>query len=51
MVRSGLDDTMREAYQEIKETFNEHNDIVDFRTAALVVAMQKIANTHKRIGL
>lgn len=51
MVRSGLDDTMREAYQEIKETFNEHTDIGDFRTAALVVAMQKIANTHKRIGL
>ncbi|MCA9887667.1 MAG: Glu/Leu/Phe/Val dehydrogenase [Anaerolineae bacterium] len=51
MVRSGLDDTMREAYQEIKQTFHENAGIEDFRTAALVVSMKKIANTHKRIGL
>jgi glutamate dehydrogenase (NAD(P)+) len=51
MVRSGLDDTMRDAYQEIREMYNRYPDIPDYRTAALVVSMQKISTTHLRIGL
>lgn len=51
LVRSGLDDTMRLAYQEIRNVFYERNSVKDFRTAAYVVALQKIARTHMEMGL
>ena len=50
MVRSGLDDTMRDAYNEIKEAKARHK-IEDWRTAALVVSLEKIAYTHTRMGM
>jgi glutamate dehydrogenase (NAD(P)+) len=50
MVRSGLDDTMREAYNEVKDTKIRHK-IEDWRTAALVVSLEKIVNTHNRMGM
>ncbi len=49
-VRSGLDDTMREAYVEISEAVRRYN-VDDFRTAALIVALEKIAGTHQRMGM
>jgi glutamate dehydrogenase (NAD(P)+) len=51
LVRSGLDDTMRLAYQEISDVFHQHKDISDFRTAAFVVALQKIADTYIEFGI
>lgn len=51
LVRSGLDDTMRLAYQEISETFHEYPEVVDYRTAAYVLALKKIATTYDYIGL
>jgi glutamate dehydrogenase (NAD(P)+) len=51
MVRSGLDDTMRGAYQEISEAFHQNPDIEDYRTAAFVVSISKIAQTMKRMGV
>ena len=51
MVRSGLDDTMREAYQEISDVFNMHPEIHDFRTAAYYVSLQKIAQTYLQMGM
>jgi glutamate dehydrogenase (NAD(P)+) len=50
MVRSGLDDTMRLAYQEISEMFHRYPDIQDFRTAALAVSLSKIVDTHLQMG-
>ena len=51
LVRSGLEDTMRLAYQKISNTFREHKDIMDFRTAAFVVAVSEIANTYSKMGV
>lgn len=51
MVRSGLDDTMREAYQEISEVFHRNSDIADFRTAALVCSLLKIVTTYRNMGV
>jgi len=51
LIRSGLDDTMRLAYQEISEIFHQHKDISDFRTAAFVVSLQKIADTYIEFGI
>jgi glutamate dehydrogenase (NAD(P)+) len=48
LVRSGLDDTMRTAYGEIREVFDSRNDVLELRTAAFVVALQKIARYYKQ---
>ena len=50
MVRSGLDDTMRDGYAEIKDAMIRHG-IEEYRTAAFVVSLEKIAYTHKRMGM
>ncbi len=51
LVRSGLDDTMRLAYQEISQLFHENDGVDDFRMAAFVVALRKIARTYVELGV
>ena len=51
LVRSGLDDTMRLAYQELRNTFYTNEKIKDFRTAAYVVAINKISRSYFDIGV
>jgi len=50
LVRSGLDDTMRLAYQQISEAKASNKNILDFRTAAYVVAVSKISRSYLDIG-
>ena len=51
LVRSGLDDTMRLAYQQISEEFHSNEAIDDFRTAAFAVAIKKISRSYLDIGV
>jgi glutamate dehydrogenase (NAD(P)+) len=51
LVRSGLDDTMRNAYQEIRHVLRTHRRIRDYRTAAYYVAVRKIAHSKMEMGL
>ncbi|MGH9350301.1 MAG: Glu/Leu/Phe/Val family dehydrogenase [Vicinamibacterales bacterium] len=51
LVRSGLDDTMRNAYQEIRDVLHTHRKIRDYRTAAYYVAVRKIAHSKMEMGL
>ncbi len=51
LVRSGLDDTMRKAYREIREVWHTRDSVPDLRTAAFVVAIQKIAKAYMEMGL
>ena len=51
LVNSGLDDTMRLAWGEIREQFYGREDVPDFRTAAFLVALKKIARTYVEMGL
>jgi glutamate dehydrogenase (NAD(P)+) len=51
LVRSGLDDTMCNAYQELRETLNSNKKVEDFRTAAYVVAIGKISRSYYDIGV
>ena len=51
LVRSGLDDTMRLAYQEMRETLLSNKKIHDLRTASFVIAIQKIARSYLDIGI
>lgn len=51
LVRSGLDDTMRNAYGEIREFFLSRPDVGDLRTAAYGVALQKVVRAYDELGV
>ena len=51
LVRSGLDDTMRAAYQSMRDVWHGRDDVHDLRVAAYVVAIQRIASSYRAKGL
>ncbi|MEO1556768.1 MAG: Glu/Leu/Phe/Val dehydrogenase [Pseudomonadota bacterium] len=51
LVRSGLDDTMRTAYQSMASVWHERGDVDDLRTAAYLVAIGKVADSYRAKGL
>lgn len=50
LVRSGLEDTMISAFNELIMIKNKKK-IVDFRTAAYFLAIEKIENSYKELGI
>lgn len=51
LVRSGLDDTMRTAFQDLREVMKTYSHIKDYRTAAYAIAITKIAQSYYDLGL
>jgi len=51
LVRSGLDDTMRIAYQSMRDVWHERADVGDLRTAAYLVSIDKVAASYRAKGL
>ena len=51
LVRSGLDDTMRGAYQAMREIWHGREEVQDLRVAAYIVSIGRIAATYKSKGL
>lgn len=51
LVRSGLDDTMRTAYQAMREVWYARDDVHDLRTAAYLVSIGRVASSYKAKGL
>ena len=51
LVRSGLDDTMRTAYQSMREVWHGRDDVTDLRTAAFIVAIDRVASSYRAKGL
>lgn len=51
LVRSGLDDTMRAAYQSMAAVWHSRDDVDDLRTAAYLVAIGKVADSYRAKGL
>jgi len=51
LVRSGLDDTMRTAFADLRDVIKRNEAIADFRTAAYAIAIQKIAQSYYDLGL
>ena len=51
IVNSGLEDTMIVAYQEIRETLRREPMMGDLRTAAFVLAINKIAIVYEEMGI
>ena len=51
LVRSGLDDTMRGAYNDMAEVWRRRSDVPDMRTAAYLVSIGKVAGAYTAKGL
>ena len=51
LVRSGLDDTMREGYRVISEKFHSDERIPDLRTAAMMISLERIAESYHSLGI
>ena len=51
LIRSGLDDTMRIAYQDIRDVWRSRTQVTDLRVAAYVDAISKIALSYRELGL
>ncbi len=51
LVRSGLDDTMRAAYQGMREKWHSQDNVTDLRTAAYLVSIGKVADSYRALGL
>ena len=51
LVRSGLDDTMRDSYNQIRNIFLERDSVEDLRTASFVLAIEKIAACYQSMEL
>lgn len=51
LVRSGLDDSMRDAYQAMRALWHDRDEIVDLRTAAYCCSIERIAASYRSKGL
>ena len=51
LVRSGLDDTMRSAYEAMAHVWHSREDVDDLRTAAYLVSIEKVAASYRAKGL
>ena len=51
LVRSGLEDTMRGAYSAISAAWNDTDNVPDLRTAAMMIAIDRIAHSYTSIGI
>jgi glutamate dehydrogenase (NAD(P)+) len=51
LVRSGLEDTMVNAYDQIRDIFKRKKTIEDLRMAAFISALNKISGDYVRLGI
>ncbi|MAJ15345.1 MAG: glutamate dehydrogenase [SAR116 cluster bacterium] len=51
LVRSGLEDTMRNTYEVISEVWNKNPNAEDLRTAAMMVSVKRVMDSYKSLGL
>ena len=51
LVRSGLEEKMRQGYQSIHEVYHSDKKIKDFRTAAMVIALKKGLEAYNYLGI
>ena len=51
LVRSGLDDTMREAYAAMREVWMSRDDVHDLRTAGFLVSISRVASSYQAKGI
>jgi glutamate dehydrogenase (NAD(P)+) len=50
-VYSGLEETMIDSYRQVRAILDEIPGVPDLRTAAFIVAIRKIAEGYKSLGI
>ncbi len=51
LVRSGLDDSMREAFQNMREFYWSNDKVHTYRISAMALSIEKIANSYQEMGV
>ncbi len=51
LVRSGLEDTMREAYANISREWNTNPDVPNMRVAAMKIAIERVVKSYGSLGI
>ncbi len=51
LIRSGLDEMMRAGYARITNLMANKHEVSDYRTAAYVIAIQRVADAYKAVGI
>ena len=51
LVNSGLEETMTTSYHPIRELWKQYSGKADLRTAALIVAINKVAESYEHLGI
>ncbi len=51
LARSGLEETMVSSFYQIHDVFKRRKGITDYRTAAFVTALNKVANDYMTLGV
>ena len=51
LVKSGLEETMMAAYDEIREVQRQHDDRIDLRTAAFIGSIDKVGEAYAQLGI
>lgn len=51
LVRSGLDDSMRAAYQSMRDVWHNHPGVEDLRTASYLVSIERVAASYRSKGI
>lgn len=51
LVRSGLDDTMRQGYQVISEKWHSDERVPDLRIAAMMISLERIVDSYSSLGI
>jgi glutamate dehydrogenase (NAD(P)+) len=51
LVNSGLEDTMRSAYREIRAVLKRRRKVDDLRMASYVLALERISNSYLDLGI
>ena len=51
LVRSGLEDVMRQTYQDISKRWHADQSIPDLRTAAMMIAIERIVDSYASLGI
>ena len=51
LVRSGLEDTMRNTYEVISEVWNKNPNAYDLRTSAMMVSVKRVMDSYHSLGL
>ena len=51
LVRSGLEDTMRNTYNVISNVWNNNPNANDLRTSAMMVSVKRVMDSYHSLGL